>query len=236
MAIADELESKPARSLQAMQSDLEQLQARREELRVEVAKLDMDEARMFADGADLGELAECRTELLDILNSSTGALDAEEQECLAGLAEALLEEPHARRQLPLPLLLDRLGGALLPPEGAQTQPSFRLQPLELIALLTHTTVALALCSQLLTSIQASCLSAEDAVVAIVQRPDLFKLFLDSGRMQLGKGCFEEEHLVAMAESDPEIALKILFNSDCAAMLSQESIRRLSAPSLSSAKA
>merc|ERR1712139_379153 len=119
--------------------------------------------------------------------------------------------------------------ALLPPEGTAKEPAFRLSSLEAVALLAHPKFPLTICDRLLASVQGSVLSAEDAVVAVAQRPELLSLMLQSGRVRVGAGSFEEEHLVAMAESDPSTALFILTNPECSALLSTESIRRLSSP-------
>jgi len=218
-----------AQSLDVMRLDLEQMQRRRDELQVAMAQIHCNEVVQESKAADLGELSECKTELLEILSASDNDLDAEEQECLSGLAEALLAEPHIRAQTPLPLLLTRLPDALLPSEDAGSQPLFRLSSLEVIALLAHKEFSLSLCERLLASVQGCVLSSEDAVVAVAQRPDLLSLFLRSGRVRVGPGSLEEEHLVAMAEIDPALAMFILTNPECSALLSIESIQRLSRP-------
>merc|ERR1712137_485489 len=81
-----------AGSLRAMRLDLQQMRARREELRVALTKFDSSAVMSTERIPDQCDLAECSIELLEILAATDSDLDIEEQECLADLAGALLAD------------------------------------------------------------------------------------------------------------------------------------------------
>lgn len=210
-----------------MHAELQMLQVRRGELETL-----LDEAKEEAEPGEEEEehaedLATCVLDLLDILASSDQDLDAEDQENLRDVAEALLSRPDARAQLPLPLVLLRMPQALLPSDEAGAEPAFSLASGEVAALLSNKAqVPLWLCERLLASAQGRTLGTREALAVAAQRPELLPRLLASGRVTVGSGSLDEEHLVVLAESSPEARQAVLTEPQCLMALSDGALRQL----------
>lgn len=235
-------------SLEAMRQDLRAMEQRREDLKEQIAKAELEEQsaqdKTGADGEEDPGLDECAKELVEILSEGGLAgppLDDEDLQGLLPLSVALLGSEKTRSELPLPLIFRKMQKVLLPkakggsPGEGEEPSAFVLSTEELTALLccSDDEVPLWLADSLLESAQGRVLDADDAVVAMAQRPELLQPVLRCGRFRLQGDPedeeveeLEEEHLLALGLCSEKARDAVLKEPKTRAVLSEAGVQRL----------